>query len=165
MKLRFAFECYADEDVFYFLKDERNLSIERFHGFGQGEVVNELVLRWRADVGMVDEDPSSSHHGKRDIKQVVSESNDVQLRRWKDRHLIVVKPDLERCFLRSMERLDLEPTLGQRPQDLRARLNLPKHKAHQEFRADLSSLYQISRDRNVPSFITELEDIIRKLCE
>jgi len=165
VKLKFAYECYADQDVFFFLKDECKLPLDRFHGFGQGEVVNEVLVRRRADVGMVDEDPRSSHHGRRDTMDVVSETNDLQLRRSNDRHLIVVKPNLEQCFLRSMKRLDLPSTLGERPQDLRARLNLPKHSAHKGFQRDLSTLYQVSKERKVATFITELEELLRKLNE
>ena len=70
----FAYECYADDDVFHFLKDECKLSLRSFHGFGQGEVVNAVFVRQTADIGMVDEDPFSSHHSQRDKAQLVSET-------------------------------------------------------------------------------------------
>ena len=147
------------------MRDDCKLPLDHFHGFGKGEVVNEVLVRRRADVGMVDEDPMSSHHARRDAMELVSETNDTQLRRSKDRHVIVIKPNLEQCFLRSMKRVELESTLGERPQDLRARLNLPKHSAHKDFRRDLSTLYQVSRARKVATFIIELEEILRKLNE
>lgn len=94
----FAYECYGDEDVFRFLRDECRLPIRNSHGFGQGDVVNAVFVKQTADVGMVDEDPFSSHHSARDKAQVVSTTDDLILCRQGNRHLIIVKPDLRGVF-------------------------------------------------------------------
>lgn len=40
----FAYECFADADVFRFLKESCRLPLEGFHGFGQGPVVEAVTL-------------------------------------------------------------------------------------------------------------------------
>jgi hypothetical protein len=159
----FAYECYADEDVFYFLRDGCKLPIERLHGYGQGEVVNELLVRRRANLGMVDEDPLTTHHPLRDRMQVVSTTNDLELRKRDDRHLIIVKPDLENCFLRGARIARLESALPTRPQDLRRVLGIPDHPIHQVFRQELNTLHQESKKRGMQTFVTELESMLRGL--
>ena len=159
----FAYECYADHDIFLFLRDERGLALRGFHGFGQGEVVNAVFVKQTADVGMVDEDPFSSHHGERDKAQVVSTTNDLILCRQGSRHLIIVKSDLEDCFLRSMKRINLASNLPQRVSELRAMLNIPTHSKHRAFREELVALYRESKTRKVGTFVTELESVLRGL--
>ncbi len=61
-----------------------------------------------------------------------------------ERHLIVVKPDLERCFRRSVEFLGLESQLPTRPEDLRRVLGVPGRSVHARFQAELRALYQAS---------------------
>lgn len=163
MTKTFAYECFSDEDVFYFLRDECKLSIKKLHGYGQGEVVNEVLVRKRANVGMVDEDPLSTHHPLRDHMQVVSTTNDLELRKQDDRHLIVIKPDLENCFLRCVKIIKLESKLPGRPEDLRRALGIPEHPTHQIFRQELKTLYQESKKRRVRTFITEIEGMLRGL--
>jgi hypothetical protein len=158
-----AYECYADEDVFYFLRDDCRLPIRHLHGYGQGDVVNAVFVNHTADVGMVDEDPFSSHHSQRDKAQLVSETNDLALCRQGNRHLIIVKPDLEECFLRSMQRVRLDSKLPRRAGELRAILNLPNHAKHKIFREELVALHRESKARNVGTFVTDLEAIIRGL--
>lgn len=159
----FAYECYADDDVFHFLKDECKLSLRSFHGFGQGEVVNAVFVRQTADIGMVDEDPFSSHHSQRDKAQLVSETNDLALCRQGNRHLIIVKPDLEECFLRSMQRVRLDSKLPRRAGELRALLNLPNQAKHKLFLEELVALHRESKTRKIGTFVTELENILRGL--
>ena len=159
----FAYECYADQDVFQFLRDDRRLLIRGFHGFGQGEVVNAVFVKQTADIGMVDEDPFSSHHRQRDKAQVVSTTNDLILRRQGDQYLLIVKPDLEECFLRSMRRVTLASNLPQRASDLRAMLNIPTHSKHKVFREELEALHRESKARNVRTFVADLEAILRDL--
>ena len=159
----FAFECYADLDIVFFLRDGLGLPIRKRHAFGQGEVVNEILVRHRANVGMVDEDPLSSHHSLRDQMQIVSRTDELELREQNGRYLIIVKPDLEQCFRRCMERLHLESELPRRPEDLRRRLGIEGTRLHEVFRGELNMLYQESRRRRIDTFVTELERILREL--
>ena len=161
----FAYECYADQDVFQFLRDECRLPLRGFHGFGQGEVVNAVFVKQKADIGMVDEDPFSSHHGERDRAQVVSTTNDLILCRQGSRHPIIVRPDLEECFLRSIKRVRFTSSLPQRASDLRAILNIPSSPKHRVFRDELVALYHESKKRTVGTFATDLEDTVRGLLE
>ena len=159
----FAYECYADEDIFRFLRDECKLPLRGFHGFGQGEVINAVLVKQTAEIGMVDEDPFSSHHRQRDNTQVVSTTTDLIARRQGNRHLIIVRPDLEECFLRSMSRVNIESVLPRRAGELRSILNIPHHPKHQKFREELGALYRASKARPVETFVTELEKIVRDL--
>jgi hypothetical protein len=106
-----AFECYSDEDV--------------------------LAAR----LGLVDEDPLGTHHVLRDRLEVVSRSQSIEIRRSGERYLVVLRPDLERCFLASVKRLKCESKL---PDDHRAlrRLLVPGHPKHALFRAELKALHQ-----------------------
>jgi hypothetical protein len=137
--------------------------LQGFHGFGQGEVVNAVLVRRTADLGMVDEDPLQSHHRGRDAPARVQTTTSLELRRRGDRHLVIVKPDLERCFLRSMGLVKLDSELPTRPEELRALLNLPKHPKHQTFTAELAELHAASRAQNISTFITELEAFLEPL--
>jgi len=114
---------------------------------------------------MVDEDPHSSHHKLRDTMFLVRASDDLELRRRDQRHLIVVKPDLERCFLRSMKRVGLESSLPEDPEQLQAILNLPNHPKHDVFRSELAELRDASRARNIGTLMTRLEDELRAFAE
>lgn len=159
----FAYECYADEDVFQFLKDECKLPIRKHHAYGQGEVVNAVLVKRRADIGMVDEDPLSSHHSQRDQAQLISTTDNLVLRGQGDRYLIIVKPELEECFQRSMRIIGLRSSLPSRPEELRATLNISSHSKHKLFREELKTLYRESKARNVQTFVTDLENTLRKL--
>jgi hypothetical protein len=159
----FAYECYADEDVFRFLRDGCKLPLRSFHGFGQGEVINAVLVRQTAEIGMVDEDPFSSHHRHRDNTQVVSTTTDLIVRRQGNRHLIIVRPDLEECFLRSMSRVNIDSVLPHRASERRASLNNSSSAKHMVFREELAALHRESKARNVGTFVTDLEAIIRGL--
>lgn len=112
---------------------------------------------------MVDEDPFSSHHSARDKAQVVSTTDDLILCRQGNRHLIIVKPDLEGCFLRSMQRVKLDSNLPRQPRELREILNIPTHSKHRVFREELVALYRESKTRKVGTFVADLESILRGL--
>lgn len=161
----FAYECFADADVFRFLKETCQLPLEGFHGFGQGPVVEAVLVKDRAEIGMVDEDPLSSHHRERDRMEAVREleSASLDVRRRNDRYLLIVRPDLEVCFLRSMRRVGLQSKLGDRPADLRTFLNLPRHPRHQLFRQELEVLYSHSRERRIDTLVTDLERAVRSI--
>jgi hypothetical protein len=113
---------------------------------------------------MVDEDPLSSHHSLRDQVPVVGSFHDIEVRRRDDRLLIVVKPELEECFLRSMKRLQIKTRLStnQRAEEIRRVLGIPETSKHATFCTELKKLHEESRARRVPTFITEIEDVIRE---
>lgn len=159
----FAYECYADGDVWRFLAHDLGLPLLGSHAFSQGEVVNEVFVRGRAHVGMVDEDPGRVHHGLRDTLAVVSSSGDIEWRRRGDRHLIVVKPELEPCVLRSFARVKLASLLPQTPRELHRVLNTPDRRKHEIFRRELVEAHGLARQRSVTTFTTELERVVRAI--
>jgi len=126
-------------------------------------VINDLLVRGRAMVGLVDEDPHGTHHRLRDGMAVVSDDVDVQVRRANDRSLIIVKPELEECFLRGMKRVDVESRLPTKAPDLRRLLSIPasQHAIHRRFREELRLLHSASRARKMATFITAVEDVLR----
>jgi hypothetical protein len=136
---------------------------QKSHAGGQGEVINRLLERGTADVGLVDEDPGRTHDRQRGRMAVVSSTDFREHRRAGERHLIVVKPDLERCFRRSMERLRLESQLPTQPEDLRRVLGVPGKGVHTRFRAELQALYEASVERRTGSRATDLERIFREI--
>jgi hypothetical protein len=154
----FAVECHADEDVVVFLRQTLHFDVRRHHSFSQGDVINDVFVRLVALIGMVDEDPGKPHHRLRDQMQVVFSGAQIELRRRDGRHLLVVKPELEACFLDAMRRVGLTSGLGTVARDLQAILNLPKHPKHQIFRGELAALYGQSRARKIATFVTELAD-------
>jgi hypothetical protein len=104
----FAYECYADGALFQFLKSVGNVPIRGLHPYGQGEVVNALLIKRTAEIGMVDEDPRSTHHPLRDRMRVVHAIEDFELREQEGRYLGILKPELEECYLRAVNLLRLE---------------------------------------------------------
>ncbi len=141
------------------------MNLYKVHSGSQGDVINDVFIRRKAEIGMVDEDPGKSHHRLRDEMHVVESRRDVELRRREDRHLIIIKPELEECFLRSMKRVDLDTKLPKRAGDLQSVLNLPNQPKHKAFQAELAQLYRTSREKNVPTFVTELADFLRMLLQ
>jgi hypothetical protein len=158
-----AFECYADEDLVTFAHEAFGLRLRKAHEGGQGQVIRRLLERGTADVGLVDEDPGRTHHRQRDRMAVVSSTDFLEHRRAGERHLIVVKPDLERCFRRSVELLGLESQLPTRPEDLRRVLGVPGTNVHARFRAELRALYEASVGRRVGSLVRDLEAVFRAI--
>ncbi|GEM_PF-4006926 len=163
MTLRFAYECYADEDVVLFLRDHCRLPPRTRHSFGQGEVVNDLLKKDQAAIGMVDEDPGSSHHPLRDQMEVIHRTEDLEIRRKSGRHLIILKPELEDCFLRAAKRIGLVTRLPANPKEMQKVLNLPNHPSHQIFRDELGELHKRATAKKISTFITDLESLVRTL--
>jgi hypothetical protein len=161
----FAFECFADRDVFEFLKGDRRLPIRPEHCGDQGRVVHAVLVKRDAHIGLVDEDPLSSHHRRRDDTQVVHTTDSLVVRRQGDRYLIVVKPELEECFRRSISLVKLESRLRTRPQEMRALLGIPQTAKHRLFQEELAMLYRESKARNVNTFVTDLEQAVRNALE
>jgi hypothetical protein len=159
----FAFECFADQDVFLFLRDHCKLPLSGRHSYGQGEVINDVLVRKRALVGIVDEDPGSSHHPLRDQMELLQQTPDLELRRRDKRYLFILKPALEGCFLRCMKRVGLKPQVAGDASELERRLANPeaRHANHQRFRDDLRKLYDEARERKIATFLTELDDKLR----
>ncbi len=158
-----AVECFADEDVVAFARDELKLRVKRLHSFSQGEVIKDVFMRNKAGIGIVDEDPGKSHHRLRDEMQIVKSTEDIELRRRDGRHLIIIKPELEECFLRSMRRVGVDSELPSNAGDLQAILNIDSHPKHQVFRQELALLHRAARGKKVGSFVTDLEDVLRGL--
>jgi len=125
-------------------------------------VINDLIED-KIQVGMVDEDPGRPHHARRDAMVVVSATPILQVKRDGNRYLLIVKPELEPCFIRSMELVHLETELPTDPSRLQAILNLPRHPKHARFREELIRLYDESRRRNVATLMTQLHDALRAL--
>lgn len=161
----FAFECFADRDVFEFLKRDRRLPVRPDHCGDQGRVVHAVLVKRDADIGLVDEDPMSSHHGRRDDTQVIHSTDSLVVRQQGNRYLVVVKPELEECFRRSMRLVKLESRLPAQPQEMRALLGIPNTAKHRVFQEELTMLYRESKARNVKTFVTDLEDAVRSIVE
>jgi hypothetical protein len=158
-----AFECYADQDLVHFLRDVAQIGIKKRHSYSQGEVINDLLKKDVADVAIVDEDPGAAHHRLRDSLPVIQANSDVEIRAAGRKSIVIVKPDLERCFLRSMERLSLATSLPTLHRDLHRRLASSNHghSDHKRFRDELSVLRQAALERHVVSFVTTIEAHIR----
>lgn len=160
-----AFECYADQDVCLFLKETLAFPFKRQHSYSQGEVINDLLKKGRADIGLVDEDPGASHRRGRDAMPVVATTTDVELRSRGDRHLFILKPNVERCFLKGVARLGLPSELPSTASDLERRLAHPdnRHADHKLFRRELELLHRESVSKKTPTFLTDLEHHLRQL--
>ena len=162
----FAYECFADKDVFITLRNECNLPLRAYHRSGQGQVINALFVEKKANIGMVDEDPSGAHHRLRDQASLVKKTSFLEVRKFEGRHLIILKPELEECFQKSMGIAGLSSTLP-RPKELRPFLGIHDSNSHYhlEFRRELKTLYEISREQNTPTFITDLVDVIQEIIK
>ena len=147
------------------MRDELKLNVRRLHSFSQGEVINDVFLRQKAEIGIVDEDPGKTHHKLRDTMQVVLSKADLELRRREGRHLVIIKPELEDCFLRSMKRIDVESELPSDARDLQAILNIGGNKKHETFRQELALLHRASQRKKQASFVTDLENVLRSICK
>ena len=165
MTRRVAIECYADEDLVQVMAERGGLRLRGLHRYGQGQVVDAVLVRGTADVGIVDEDPGKSHHPARDRTEVVEATEDVVWRRRGERHLFVIKPDLEACFLRSSKRIGRRPKdLPNEPAELQRMLNRPRPSAeHAAFRRELAILRDDSDRKGKTTFVAELERMIRAI--
>ncbi|MGH7150887.1 MAG: hypothetical protein ACREIU_09320, partial [Planctomycetota bacterium] len=155
MTQRVAIECFADEDLIHVLARVCGLPLKGLHRFGQGQVVEAVFERGTAEIGIVDEDPDKPHHRTRDATEVAGQTEHVAWRRRGDRHLFLIRPDLETCFLRSWSRFGGTPKgLPERPADLQRLLNRPPpFAAHEAFRRALAALREESRRRRATSFV------------
>jgi hypothetical protein len=139
------------------------LPIESRHSGSQGDVINNLK-RGLAEIGMVDEDPGSTHHSMRSQMQTVTKSEDLEHRVKGDRHLIIVKPDLESCFLRTAGRIKMETGLPGGWKDLHRILAVQQDKkAHEAFRNALRSCYEHFKSSRRENFVSELVRITKEL--
>ena len=164
MTISIAFECFADQDVCIHLRDSRGLRLKLMHEGGQGDVVNQVLVAKKASIGMVDEDPDSSHHRLRDQTELESDlRGGVQVRQKDGRFLIIVRPELEECFIASAQRAGFKSSLPANPGELRRLLGIPGHPAHATFRSELGSLHQIATANRIPTLVTDLEDSLKRL--
>lgn len=162
MKLVFAFECYADRDVFRFLRETGSLPLKELHAFGQGEVVK-AIATGKATIGMVDEDPRRTHHRLRDAMRVVRTTGDFELRESSGRYLGVLRPELEGCFLRAANLLGIRTKLPREAPELRRLLNRPNSSAHGTFVNSLGQIYAEARSRRESNFLTELAEMLERV--
>lgn len=95
--------------------------------------------------------------------EVIHRTEDLEIRRKSGRHLIILKPELEDCFLRSAKRIGLVTRLPANPKEMQKVLNLPNHPSHQIFRDELSELHTIATAKKIGTFITDLESLVRTL--
>jgi hypothetical protein len=156
--LKLAHECFGDGDVVQFLR-ERGVPVEPLHSYSQGNVVRDVLAR-KAAVGMVDEDPMSTHHRARDRMVVVHRGQDVDLLKETGRYLLVLKPDLEGCFFAAARRLAVSPSIAKSTSELHRLLGKPQGRQHEQFRAELTLIHAAAQERKMPSFTLELETLL-----
>lgn len=160
--VKLAYECFADGDVVALLQGTCGLPLEGRHARSQGNVVN-LLRDGHVRIGLVDEDPQGPHHRFRDVMPVVTSTSDVEWRRLADRHLLIVKPELEPCLLRSFQRLQFRSSLPKTPRELHGLLNVPNPRQHAVLRRELAVAHAQARDGGVTSLTIELERIVREI--
>jgi len=165
MTKTFAYECFADGDVLSFLQEDCGFPLKGFHAHGQGRVVEAVLVKRTAEIGMVDEDPFASHHSERDRAEIVATTTDLDVRRRGAQHVIIIKPALEECFLRSAKRVGLPSTLPHRAGELRAMLNIRGHSKHRAFREELAALRRESKARDISTFVIDLERFVQGLVD
>ena len=163
MKLVFGYECYPGHDVFHFLREASSRPMKGFHGFGQGDVVNALLVKKTVTLGMVDEDPRSTHHPLRDAMKVVRTIEDFELRESQGRYLAVLKPELEEAFIRASKLLGVDTSLPKDPSSLRRSLLRPNSSSHDTFVQALRQLHAEAKARRQAIFLTELVAMIEKV--
>jgi len=163
VKLVFAYECYADRDVLRFLRETVKRPLEDSHKFGQGAVVNALLVKKTVRVGMVDEDPRSSHHRLRDDMAVLRTTADFELRESDGRYLAILKPELEAAFLRSITLLRIKTSLPDDSSTLRRVLQERNSSLHDVFIRTLRQLYAEARERGKSIFLTDLVAMLEKV--
>ncbi len=164
MPANLAYECNADKDLYSVLSSPPEINTAGLHSFSQGEVINDLMVRNKASIGIVDEDPGKSHHRERDKMNVILDGPEVELRKSGQKHLIIIKPDLESCFLAAMKRVGLTSNIAQDPGTLHRILMTSGSRRHGEFCEELRDLRKASNDKNVKTFITEIDAVLRDLA-
>ena len=140
------------------------MPLEDSHKFGQGAVVNALLVKKKVTVGMVDEDPRRTHHPLRDAMKVVRTIDDFELRESEGRYLAILKPALEGAFLRAVRLLSIQTSLPSDPRTLRRVLAQPESHAHVVFLQTLARLYSTAEARGQSIFLTELVSTLQKVA-
>lgn len=163
MKPVFGYECYADRDVFRFLRQATGRPMKDFHGYGQGDVLNALLVKRTIALGMVDEDPRSTHHRLRDSMKVVRATKDFELRESQGRYLAIVKPELEEAFVNACKLLGVVSSLPRDPSKMRRALLPPSSSSHNLFVQELLQLHAEATARRQEIFLTELIAMIEKV--
>ena len=163
MKLVFGYECFADRDVLRFLRQATGRQVKDFHGFGQGDVLNALLVKRTITLGMVDEDPRSTHHRLRDSMTVVRATKDFELRESQGRYLAILKPELEEAFVNASKLLGVETRLPKEPSSMRRVLLPPGSASHKVFVQALVDLHAEAKARRQTIFLTELIAMIEKV--
>ena len=161
--MRIAVECFADFTLLEFLRDTCGIrALTDHHAHSQGEVIKAVFEKGRADAGIVDEDPGKSHHKLRDRTTLVRPGIDVDVQRLEGRFLFVVKPNLEVCFFRAMTRTKQSSWFKDASQMHRI-LGVSSSREHPRFKEELRLLRDAGAKRNVPTFLSELEQGLKEI--
>jgi len=159
----FAFECFADEDVWHILTFECGLPPKKLHSESKGRVVADTLKEGNAHLGLVDEEPCTAPPESLRRATRVERTDDVEVRKIKDRHILILRPRLEECFLAGMRRVGLESQLASEAGELHRFLGTQNIRRHEQFREELTLLLRVSRRRRIRVFISVLEDLVRKV--
>ncbi|HEY2728634.1 MAG TPA: hypothetical protein VGK52_01760 [Polyangia bacterium] len=163
MKLRVAVECFADLDLLEFLRDHCDLpNLVDHHAYSQGEVVKAVFEKGRADVGIVDEDPNRSHHSLRDRMKIIRTGVDVDVHELGGRRLLVVKPELEKSFVRAMSRIKQESHF-KTSSEMHRVLSSQTSRQHDRFKAELMHLRDAYASKKIKNLVSELADALREV--
>jgi len=104
VKLVFAFECFADEDIWHILVNECGLPLRKRHSESKGRVVTDTLRNFRAHLGLVDQDPGAVPPESLQQAKRVQFEGDVELRTLRDHYVLILRPRLEDCFMKGMRR-------------------------------------------------------------
>lgn len=95
---------------------------------------------------------------------IASDMDRIQVLRFQDRSILVVKPWLEKAYVDDMAAHGIEPVLGTDPIAIRSWLGTPRGDDHRKFSEDLRRLYDSSMLPGKPtSFLVELDRSIRTI--
>lgn len=165
MSVTFAFECYADQDLYEILRSECALALEKRHSYNKGEVVKDVFKSGRARVGIVDQDPGTTPPRTLGQAALVRRLGDIELRKHQSRHVLVLCPRLEECFFKGMSQAGITPEIARTPDELHRLLATGHRRRHEKFREELKRLVLESRRRNLKTFIIDLETLLKELIE
>jgi hypothetical protein len=114
---------------------------------------------------MVAQDPGRPHQSARDTAPVRKSYDFTEVRVIDDRTLIIVKPELEECFVECMAKVGLPSSLGNDASRLRTILGTEKGEVHKVFRGELKSLFERSRHLGISTFVTEIDDTLCTIAQ
>ena len=163
MKLVFAFECFADEDIWHILVNECGLPLRKRHSESKGRVATDTLRNFRAHLGLVDQDPGAVAPETLQQAKRVQFEGDVELRTLRDHHVLILHPRLEDCFMKGMRGVGLRSQLARTADELHRVLGTPSAYRHNLFREELRTLRTQAKRKRIPVFLIDLEKIVRRL--